>query len=149
MKHILYTVLVSLYVLFGFVGCATNIENVPKNYKNHTKGRITFYHRYEDKFGSKVAMPSVRRATEGTTVAARRKFVFGTSLFIPALKNWIQKCSGQLSVQDRGSAVERLKASHGKAEVFDIYIEAPNRRIAQQRLKYLEANADRYMDVYY
>lgn len=146
MKHTLNIVVVSLLLFLGFTGCSTTER--PHSYKNHIKARVTYYHKYEDKFGAKVAMPSVKRAQEGITVAARRKFPFGTGFFIPDLKNWI-KSTGKVLVQDRGSAVEKLKASRKQAEVIDVYIEAPNRRIASQRIKYLESNAEPYMDVYY
>jgi hypothetical protein len=150
MKRFLFVIILLLNCLF-FSGCATTaIADDTKKYKHHTTARITFWHRFEDKInGNRVAMCSKIRAKEGITVAARRNFAFGTSLFIPRIKKFVKYCSGVMQVQDRGKDVHRLKASHGKAEVFDVYIDAPNKKIAQQRLKYLEANAEPYMEVYY
>jgi len=139
-------------MILSFVGCVTTTPTTncttKHAYKNHIKARITYYHKYEDKYGSKVAMPSVKKAKEGTTVAARRKFLFGTNFFIPELKKFIFG-DGNVKVQDRGIAVEKLKASHGKTEVIDVYIDAPNKRTAYQRISHITASASPYMDVYY
>jgi|TARA_R110002020_G_scaffold126312_6_gene284054 hypothetical protein len=82
--------------------------------------RVTYYHPHQDKWGSRVACPNTKRATEGVTVAAHPDFSFGTKIYIPDLKGVVG--NGRFIVQDRGSAVTKKRASHGKAYVFDVYL---------------------------
>jgi len=81
--------------------------------------RITYYHIGEDKWGSRVADPQVRRAHMGVTVAGHPDFPFETHIDIPSLKYVLP--SEHFLIQDRGRAVTAKKASHGKAYVFDVY----------------------------
>lgn len=80
--------------------------------------RITYYCP-EPIWGTKVAQPTVKKAVRGVTVAAHPNFKFGTKVEIPALKN--KMGDGKFTVQDRGPAVTRKAASHGKNYVFDVY----------------------------
>ena len=82
--------------------------------------RITYYNKHEDKWGNRIACSKHRRAKVGNTVAAERAYPFGTKVCIPALRT-ICGIDGCLTVEDRGSAVERRQASYGKYPVFDIY----------------------------
>ena len=83
--------------------------------------RITFYNKHEDKYGNRIACSSRRRAVRGRTAAAESQFPFGTIVKIP----WLTKLlgTGRYVVEDRGSAVERRKASRGTVPVFDLYVE--------------------------
>lgn len=83
--------------------------------------RVTVYNAHEDKYGSHIAMGG--RAHEGVTVAAEHAFAFGTKLTIPAIAGKIG--DGHFVVQDRGSAVETRKASHGALPVFDVFVASP------------------------
>jgi len=82
--------------------------------------RITYYHPYQDRWGSRVACPKTRRAKQGITVAAHPNFEFGTQVFIPDLAGKVG--DGHFVVQDRGAWVTKKKASRGKNYVFDVYI---------------------------
>tara|TARA_R110002167_G_scaffold214175_3_gene418952 strand:- start:10376 stop:10813 length:438 start_codon:yes stop_codon:yes gene_type:complete len=86
------------------------------------RARITYYHPYQDKWGSQVADPKTRRAKEGITVAAHPDFSFGTKVTIPKLKGKVG--DGTFIVQDRGSWVTKKKASKGKCYVFDVYVDS-------------------------
>lgn len=87
---------------------------------NRIKCRITYYHPYQDKWGSQVADPKTKRAKEGVTVAAHPRFKFGQKVFIPALKGIVG--DGNFIVQDRGSAVTKKRASKNGEYVFDIFV---------------------------
>lgn len=82
--------------------------------------RITYYGKHEDKWGSRIACSKHRRAKVGHTLAAERRYPFGTRICIPTLSG-ICGNNGIFTVEDRGSAVERRQASHGRCPVFDIY----------------------------
>ena len=82
--------------------------------------RITYYHPYQDKWGSRVACPRTTRAKQGITVAAHPSFKFGTRVYIPDLAGKVG--DGHFVVQDRGAWVTKKKASKGKHYVFDVYI---------------------------
>ena len=110
------------------------------------RARITYYHRFQDKFGNKVAMDTHAKAVEGVTVAAHPVFKFGTRVYIPELRGVVG--SGEFTVQDRGSAVTAKQASKYKTFVFDIYVEAPSRKCANRRLKHLSNRESEYMTVY-
>jgi len=81
--------------------------------------RVTYYCCGEDKYGSRVADPKVRRARQGITVAAEPQFPFETHIDIKALSFVLP--SEHFLIQDRGTAVTARKASHGKTPVFDVY----------------------------
>lgn len=83
--------------------------------------RVTFYNRHEDKYGNRIASSNCRRAKRGYTCAAERGFPFGTIVRIP----WLARVLGTTTyvVEDRGSAVEKRKASKGATPVFDIYVD--------------------------
>jgi len=82
--------------------------------------RITYYHPYQDKWGSRVACPKTYRAKQGITVAAHPSFKFGTQVYIPELAGKIG--DGNFIVQDRGAWVTKKKASKGKHYVFDVFV---------------------------
>jgi len=82
--------------------------------------RVTYYTVGEDKYGSLVADPSVKRAKPGITCAAHKSRKFGTKLHIPQLKGVVG--DGTFIVQDRGGAVNKRTASKGKREVIDIFV---------------------------
>lgn len=103
------------------------------------KSRITYYHG-RDKWGTKVADPKTKRAYRGITIAAHPNFKFGQKVFIPQLKGVIG--DGYFTVQDRGSAVTKKKASKGNMYVFDVFVNTSGE---------VKRNAKRlpmYMDVY-
>lgn len=110
-------------------------------------GRITYYHRFQDKYGNKVKMDDDLRAKEGVTIAAHPSFPFGTKVYIPSLIGVVSG-DGVFIVQDRGKAVTSKKASRGKAFVFDVYIEAKTKLEANKRLNYLKDEEEPYMPVY-
>jgi len=107
--------------------------------------RITFYNKREAG-GDRLASSSKERAKEGITVAAHPDFAFGTKLFIPALKDKVG--NGNFKVEDRGSAVTKKKASHGKAFVFDIYVNVKSKKDANLKLTKLEHEIGDYAEVY-
>lgn len=74
--------------------------------------RITYYS------GSRTA--SGKKPVQGVTVAAERKYPFGTALTIPELEGVVS--SSKFIVQDRGPAVQARKASKGKLPVIDVYV---------------------------
>jgi hypothetical protein len=90
------------------------------------KARITFYNAHEDKFGARTACGG--KARQGRTIAAESGFSFGTWVRLPALRRWLG-CD-KFVVEDRGTAVERRKASQGRMPVFDVFI--GNRRLYKQ-----------------
>ncbi len=102
----------------------SSCEAMPKQVSNK-KGiaRVTFYNRHEDKYGSRIASSNKRRAVKGQTIAAERRYPFGTKIWIPYLAK-LFGVTKPFIVEDRGSAVERRKASHGTAFVFDIYTDS-------------------------
>jgi len=110
-----------LIALCSFLATACSSLPVP----TPSWGRVTFYHRGEDKWGNRIACSRHRRAIEGRTIAASSKFPFGTKVMIP----WMKKIFGHedFIVEDRGTDVESRKASYGQAEVFDFYIKSRKR----------------------
>jgi len=113
MKNILLA-LVSIVVI---TGCsAPNMKAQPPN---KIRARITYYNAHEDKWGARLASGN-GRAKEGVTVAAHPIFNFGTQITIPGLRGYVG--AGLFTVQDRGSAVTRKKASHGNEFVFDVFL---------------------------
>lgn len=100
--------------------------------------RVTYYHVGEDKWGSRVADPKAHRAKVGVTVAAHPDFAFETHIDIPNLRYVLP--NEHFLIQDRGTAVTRKKASHGRAYVFDVFTTP---RLA----KYLAKTEPEYMSV--
>jgi len=107
--------------------------------------RITFYNKREAG-GDRLASSSKGRAKEGITVAAHPDFAFGTKIVIPALKDKVG--NGNFTIEDRGTAVTKKKASHGKAFVFDIYVNVASRKDANKKLTKLEQEIGDYAEVY-
>lgn len=103
------------------------------------RARITYYHPYQDKWGSQVACPNTKKAEKGITVAAHSDFKFGQKIIIPELAGVIG--DGEFIVQDRGPAVEKKKASKNGEYVFDIYLNNGS------ELKKMIKNNPMYMDV--
>ena len=93
--------------------------------------RITFYTNYEEG-GNRIASSNKGRAKEGLTIAAHPDFKFGTKVHIPALKGKVG--NGNFVIEDRGSAVTKKKASHGKYYVFDVYLHANSRKEAKRKI---------------
>lgn len=83
--------------------------------------RVTFYNKHEDKYGNRIASSKYRRAERGRTIAAESRFKFGTIIRIPFLARLLG--NGRYVVEDRGSAVEKRKASKGTTPVFDFYVD--------------------------
>lgn len=104
------------------------------------KCRITYYHPYQDKWGSQVACPKTKRAKKGVTVAAHPDFKFGQKVFIPKLKGIVG--DGYFFVQDRGCAVTKKVASRKKSYVFDVFVNS-----GSELRKYVK-KVPPYMDVY-
>ena len=107
--------------------------------------RITFYNKREAG-GDRLASSSKGRAKEGITVAAHPDFPFGTKIVIPALKDKVG--NGNFTIEDRGTAVTKKKASHGKAFVFDIYVNVSSRKDANTKITKLEHQIGDYAEVY-
>lgn len=84
----------------------------PLNAEEFT-ARITYYH------GKKTASGLV--PIQGVTIAAERKYRFGTKVHIPELVPLVGG-SGWFVVQDRGPAVQSRRASNGKTPVIDVYV---------------------------
>lgn len=110
--------------------------------KNHITARITYYNGIGDGFGNKVACSAKIRAKEGTTVAAHSNFKFFSQIEIPRLKGIVG--DGKFIVQDRGSAVQKKKASKGKFYVFDVYLNKKSREFNR-----FVSRLPEYMTVYY
>ena len=124
---------------------ACAVTPTPKQNTTAITARITLYHKYEDKYGSKLACSTSLRAKEGVTVAAARKYPFGTKLYIPTLAKIVG--DGYFTVQDRGTAVERKTASHHKTDVFDVFVDAGNKKATLKKIKLL-GGLPSYMKVY-
>lgn len=99
--------------------------------------RVTFYST-DGRWGSRVADTKTAYAKEGITVAAHPDFKFGTKVYIPALKGKFG--DGIFTVQDRGVAVTRKRASRGRTYVFDIYVRSRSkvRVSAQDNTEYMQ-----------
>lgn len=101
----------------------TPVPLKPGNGKQGSRvARVTFYNKHEDEYGNRIASSNKRRARRGYTCAAESAFSFGTIVKIP----WLARLLGAETyvVEDRGSAVEKRKASHGTVPVFDIYVDS-------------------------
>jgi 3D (Asp-Asp-Asp) domain-containing protein len=137
-KKFLTTILVTLTILITSCSAATPV-------KSHTKdqwitARITYYTPASPD-GKRVACPKVKTAKEGITVAAHPKLPFGTRIEIPELKGVVGNGSTFI-VQDRGTAVTRKKASHGKADVIDVFVNSERklRAITKTKPKYMKVH---------
>lgn len=114
MKQKLLTFALSIFMM----ACSTTQVTQRQHNGKKKKARVTYYCAGEDRrWGSKTA--SGVRARAGT-IAAERRFLFGTRFKIPALKRFFG--FDDFVVQDRGSAVERRKASRGELPVIDVYV---------------------------
>lgn len=122
--------------LLGLAACCLGSKNKRRKYR----ARITYYHPYQNKWGSRVACPNTKRAQYGVTCAAHPDFKFGEKIFIPELKGIVG--DGYFIVQDRGAAVTKKKASKGTHYVFDIFVKD------QLELNLLSKNQSQYMEVY-
>lgn len=130
-----------LYVLTSLMVCCTPVveaDNQPKVVQEYT-ARITYYYP-QPPYGSKVACSKSQYAKEGITVAAHPKFKFGTTIYIPTLKNAVG--DGYFTVQDRGTAVTSKRAANGNAYVFDVYVKS------RGKLSFLTKTKPQYMKVY-
>jgi 3D (Asp-Asp-Asp) domain-containing protein len=95
-------------------------ESYNQSHKTKKLARVTFYNKHEDKYGSRIAASTTRRARVAETVAAEACcFPFGKRICIPDLSGIVG--DGIFTVEDRGSAVNKRVASRGKYPVFDIY----------------------------
>jgi 3D (Asp-Asp-Asp) domain-containing protein len=90
------------------------------------------YNNHEDKFGSRIASSAKRRATIGKTLAAESAFPFGTRIHIPILDKLLG--DGHCVVEDRGSAVQKRRASQGRYPVLDLYAETKKKMKQWARL---------------
>lgn len=101
--------------------------------------RITYY-TPTSPYGDKVACQKTKRAKEGITVAAHPKLPFGTRVEIPELNGIVG--DGQFIVQDRGSAVTKRTASHGKADVVDVFLNSNQKliKLAKTKPKYMKVH---------
>jgi hypothetical protein len=131
-----------LAMLFG--GC----QSIPSQ-SNHKIVRVTFYHRFEDRWGAKVAMSSKMRAREGVTLAAPPNYPFGMQLHLPQVAKALHKLDDIFQVQDRGTDVTKGKASSGHEDVLDVYLYCRNKREGSNRVKFFSQQVGDYTDVYF
>lgn len=83
------------------------------------KARVTYYAAAEDRrWRNKRADGG--RIVPGKTIAMERSVPFGTPVEIPALAPVLG--NSHFTVQDRGSAVESRKASHGSLPIVDVAV---------------------------
>ena len=129
----IYVILIAL-----MTPCCAYNKDIPTSSKVYN-ARVTFYST-DGRWGSRVADKRTAHAKEGVTVAAHPDFKFGTKVYIPALKDKFG--DGIFTVQDRGSAVTRKRASHGRAYVFDVYVRSRSKVRSSAR------NSTEYMKVY-
>lgn len=99
--------------------------------------RITYY-TPESSDGKRVAWSKVKAAKEGVTIAAHPKLPFGTKVLIPELKGVVG--DGTFIVQDRGTAVTSRKASRGKTDVIDVFVNSERklRNITKTKPEYMK-----------
>lgn len=135
-KQLIYSLL--LTVCYLMLAC-TAISETPKRDVNSITARVTYY-TTASPYGDRVACQKAKRAKEGVTVAAHPDFKFGTRVYIPALKGKFG--DGIFTVQDRGPAVTKKRASQGKAYVFDVYVRTHSKVRSSAR------SSTEYMQVY-
>ena len=109
----------SMVLACWLAGCSAVTPAANKSAR-HGIARITYYGKHEDKWGDRIACSQHDRAKVGQTIASESSYPCGTRVYVPQLAN-IVGGSGLFTVQDRGSAIQLRKASHGKCPVFDIY----------------------------
>ena len=97
--------------------------------------RVTFYGGARER----VACPRIRFAQQGLSVAAHPKYPFGTKFIIPQLKPYLG--NDTFIVHDRGSAVTSRRASHGRADVIDVFVNSMTtlRKFERDLPEYMEA----------
>ena len=118
--------------MFAMLGCANMTPLQPNNGQRKIQAKVTLYTPHEDKWGARVAYQKVKRAMQGVTVAMERSFPFGTRVIIPGIKQVIGDDS--FIVQDRGTDIERRRASRGRYPVIDVFVNKTNK--AMRRLAY-------------
>lgn len=130
-------ILIMLTALITSCTAATPVRSHPKD--QWITARITYYTPASPD-GKRVAWSRVKAAKEGTTIAAHPKLPFGTKVEIPELKGIVG--NGQFTVQDRGSAVTKKKASHGKTDVIDVFVNSERklRNITKTKPKYMKVH---------
>ena len=101
--------------------------------------RVTYYTPASPD-GKHVAWSKVKAAKEGTTIAAHPKLAFGTVIEIPELRGIVG--NGTFIVQDRGTAVTNKKASHGKTDVIDVFVNS------NKKLRFITKTKPKYMKVH-
>lgn len=101
--------------------------------------RVTYY-APERTYGKRVAWSKVKAAKEGVTIAAHPKLPFGTKVLIPELKGVVG--DGSFIVQDRGPAVTSRKASRGKTDVIDVFVNS------EKRLRAITKTKPEYMKIH-
>lgn len=115
-------IIVAIILTLSTLGCESTGKQTKYGIKKQT--RVTYYCACEDRrWGSRTA--SGVRAKAGVTVAAGKSVPFGTSVRIPGLASVFG--DPDFVVQDRGSAVDKRKASHGLLPVIDVF--TPNRKV--------------------
>jgi 3D (Asp-Asp-Asp) domain-containing protein len=127
-------ILIMLAALMTSCTAANPIQPLVKG--QWINARITYY-TPASPYGDKVACQKTKRAKEGITVAAHPKLPFGTRVEIPDLKGIIG--NGSFIVQDRGSAVTSKKASYGKTDVIDVFVNSNQKliKLAKTKPKYM------------
>jgi 3D (Asp-Asp-Asp) domain-containing protein len=137
MKKKLQTmILIMLTALMTSCTAANPIRPLTKG--EWINARVTYY-TPASPYGDKVACQKAKKAKEGITVAAHPRLPFGTKVEIPDLKGIIG--NGSFIVQDRGSAVTSKKASRGKTDVIDVFVNS------NQKLIKLTKTKPKYMNV--
>ncbi len=119
------------------ISCTAANPIKPLTKEQWITARITYY-TPESTYGKRVAWSKVKAAKEGVTIAAHPKLPFGTKVLIPELKGVVG--DGTFIVQDRGSAVTSRKASRGKADVIDVFVNSEKRlrKMARTNPKYMK-----------
>jgi len=136
-KKFLTTIITILIALTTSRTAATPIKSHIKD--QWITARITYYTPASPD-GKHVAWSKVKAAKEGTTIAAHPKLAFGTAIEIPELRGIVG--NGIFIVQDRGTAVTNRKASHGKTDVIDVFVNS------EKKLRSLTKTKPKYMKVH-
>jgi hypothetical protein len=125
-------------ILFGILalGCETT-KTVKSKKEEKVLVRATYYHKHEDKYGNKIAIGG--RAKEGKTIAMEDAIPYGTKVEAPALKGILG--DGNFIKQDRGTDVEKRKASYGTCPVVDFYV------ATKRKYRWLVAHIPPYIPV--
>lgn len=137
MKKKLQTLIIAMLVALTIPCTAANpIRPLAKD--QWITARITYY-TPESPYGRRVAWSKIKAAKEGITIAAHPKLPFGTKVEIPELKGVVGNGSTFI-VQDRGPAVTTKKASRGKTDVIDVFVNSEKklRKITKTKPKYMK-----------